>query len=275
MIHLGLLGFPLEHSWSPRMHSVAMESCGLEGDYSLFPIGPENLRGLRDLLARMRLGELTGLNVTIPHKQTLIPLLDELTATAVAIGAVNTIYKEDEQLVGHNTDAGGFLADLEHAASVPAFSHARSALVLGAGGAARAVVYALLNEGWQVTIAARRFDQASELASHFKGLMPMELDVHLAQLSNLQLIVNATSAGMIPNADQSPWPEDVPFPRGAAIYDLVYNPRETKLVRDARAQGLSATTGLGMLAEQAVLAFETWTGRRVRRETLLSTLEAR
>ncbi len=229
---------------------------------------------IQDLLARIRHGELTGLNVTIPHKQTVVPLLDELTATAAAIGAVNTIYMQDERLVGHNTDAGGFLADLKHTALVPAVGLPRSALVLGAGGAARAVVYALLSDGWQVTVAARRFAQASELASHFTGLMPMELGAEVAQLSNLQLIVNASSAGMIPNADQSPWPADVPFPRGAAIYDLVYKPRETKLVRDARAQGLHATTGLGMLAEQAALSFESWTGRRVGRETLLSALEA-
>ncbi len=273
MIHLGLIGFPLEHSLSPKIHSVALDSCNLEGDYSLFPINPDDLRGLKDLLAQVRSGEIKGLNVTIPHKQTVIPLLDELTPTAKAIGAVNTIYMKDKKLIGHNTDAQGFLAELKHATSFSAFSHRPSALVLGAGGSARAVVYALTNDGWNVTVAARRIDQASELARQFKTIKITGFNVQIFQPSNLQLIANTTPIGMIPNANQSPWPDNLPFPPHAAIYDLVYNPRETKLVKDARAQGLSATTGLGMLVEQAALAFETWTGRRARRDILFSAVE--
>ena len=273
MIHLGLLGFPLVHSLSPKIHSAALDSCGLEGDYALFPINPDDLCGLKDLLARVRSGEMRGLNVTIPHKQTVVPLLDELTPTAKAIGAVNTIYMKNKRLIGHNTDAQGFLAELKHVGSFSDFGHAPSALVLGAGGAARAIVYALTNDGWNVTVAARRIDQASEVARQFKTIHIMEFDFQIFQPANLQLIANTTPMGMIPNADQSPWPDSLPFPRHAVIHDLVYNPRETKLIKDARAQGLRAITGLGMLVEQAALAFELWTGQCPRRDILFSAVE--
>ena len=113
MIHLGLVGYPLEHSLSPKIHLAAFQSCGLQGDYSLFPIFPDHKQGLDDLLARVRSGEITGLNVTIPHKQNVIPFLDELTFTAQAIGAVNTIYCRNDKLIGDNTDTYGFLLDLK------------------------------------------------------------------------------------------------------------------------------------------------------------------
>jgi shikimate dehydrogenase len=273
MIHLGLIGFPIEHSLSPRIHSAALEACSLQGDYFLFPIRPDDLRGLKEVLARVRCGEIQGLNVTIPHKRTVIPLLDELTPTANAIGAVNTITLKDKKLIGHNTDAQGFLAGLKDKANFPAFGHRPFALVLGAGGAARAVIYALINDGWRVAVAARRADQAGGLARQFKTIKIMEFNVQTIPLSNLRLIVNTTPIGMVPNVDQSPWPNTLPFPRKAAIYDLVYNPRETKLVKDARAQGLSAMNGLGMLVEQAALAFEIWTGQHARRGILFSAVE--
>ena len=113
MIKLGLLGYPLGHSLSPAIHGAALRSCGLDGSYSLFPIPPDDKQRLEDLLESVRQGEIAGLNVTIPHKQNVIPFLDELTPTAKAIGAVNTIYLRDHQLIGENTDAPGFLADLK------------------------------------------------------------------------------------------------------------------------------------------------------------------
>ena len=114
MIQLGLIGYPLGHSLSPKIHAAALESCGLQGDYSLFPIHPDDQQGLKELLARVRSGEITGLNVTIPHKQSVIPLLDDLTQTAKAIGAVNTISMQNGKLIGDNTDAPGFFADLKN-----------------------------------------------------------------------------------------------------------------------------------------------------------------
>ena len=276
---LGLIGYPLGHSLSPKIHTAALKACGLQGDYSLFPIHPDDQQGLKDLLARVRSGEITGLNVTIPHKQNVIPLLDELTDTAKSIGAVNTIYLRDNKLIGHNTDAQGFLTDLKRCITlecnglplhmqeqVPALQ--KRALVLGAGGSARAVVYALVNDGWDVTIAARRIEQAQGLASSFTNYELLIIDFSDLQPSTFDLLVNTTPIGMTPNIDQSPLPEKLPLPSNAFIYDLVYNPRETKLVKDARAQGLSATTGLGMLIEQAALAFEIWTGHNPPRNVL-------
>jgi shikimate dehydrogenase len=145
--------------------------------------------------------------------------------------------------------------------------------VLGAGGSARSVVYALQNDGWHITIAARRLEQAQLLASQFEGINVVELNLQTFQLSNLELIVNTTPLGMTPNVDQSPLPENIAFSKNTKIYDLVYNPRETKLVRDARAQGLSATTGLGMLIEQAALGFELWTGKKLPSEVFCDAVE--
>ena len=271
MIKFGLIGYPLGHSLSPRIHSAALQSCGLDGNYALFPVHPDNKQELGDLLACVRNGEITGLNVTIPHKQNVIELLDELTPTAQAIGAVNTIYMRDGKLIGDNTDAPGFLTDLKKTLNVSSSRSHPSALILGAGGSARAVVYALLNDGWEVTIAARRIEQAERLVVSFMKhkLRITNYELSKIDLSNITLLVNTTPVGMTPNTDQSPWPENLPFPPHAAIYDLVYNPRETKLVRDACAQGRPAATGLGMLIEQAALAFEIWTGHHPSRQAMI------
>ena len=279
--HLGLIGHPLSHSLSPRIQNAALQACGLEGEYSLFPVAPDNLQGLKDLLARVRSGEITGLNVTIPHKQNVIALLDELTSTAKAIGAVNVIYLQNQKLVGDNTDAPGFLADLKRFIRGRESLIDKSALVLGAGGSARAVVYALLCDGWKVTIAARRIEQARQLARSFKNYQlpitslnsPILRAASLWDQSLISLLVNTTPIGMTPDIDQSPLPQNISIPNGTIIYDLVYNPRETKLVRDARAQGLQATTGLGMLIEQAALGFTLWTGHNPPREAMMTAVE--
>jgi shikimate dehydrogenase len=274
MIHLGLTGYPLGHSLSPKIHTAAFIACGLEGYYSLFPIAENDPQGLKELLTSVRKGEITGLNVTIPHKRTVIQLLDELTPTAKAIGAVNTIYVKNGVLIGDNTDAGGFFVDLKLFLAGGSQRQTGKALVLGAGGAARAVVQALLKDGWQVVLAARRAEQGRLLAdqfSDFKTLLEI-IEYNRAafsgQRSSISLIVNATPLGMSPHFDQSPWPDGLQLPENAAVYDLVYNPRETLLVKQARAAGLRATTGLGMLVEQAALAFEIWTGQVPPRSSL-------
>lgn len=274
MIHLGLTGYPLGHSLSPRIHTAALAACDLDGEYSLFPVHPDNKQGLAGLVSLVRNGKITGLNVTIPHKQNVIEFLDELTPTAKSIGAVNTIYMKEGSLTGDNTDAPGFLLDLKRFLNQEIQNPgSKKALVLGAGGSARAVVYALVNDGWHVTLAARRIDQARQLSSQFQGVDVTESNLQTFQLSNLQLIVNTTPLGMLPDTDRSPWPNDIPFPPHAAIYDLVYNPRQTRLVRDACQQGVSATTGLGMLVEQAALSFEIWTGCNPPRQALFDALD--
>lgn len=268
----GLTGYPLTHTLSPKIHAAALQACGLQGSYLPFTIHPEDKHGLKELLDRARSGDLHGLNVTIPHKQTVIELLDELTPTAQAIGAVNTIYLRENKLIGDNTDASGFIVDLKKflAEAQSKIENPKSAIVFGAGGSARAVVHALLNDGWNVAIAARRIEQAQQLARSFSNypLQITTMENLKSPVSNLSLLVNATPLGMTPNIDRSPLPENVMLPRDLMVYDLVYNPRETKLVREAKAQGCHATTGLGMLIEQAALSFAIWTGHDPPREIL-------
>ena len=279
MIRLGLIGFPVSHSMSPKIQHAALEACGLEGEYSLFPVPPDDKQGLKNLLDRVRTGEIRGLNVTIPHKQNVIEFLDELTTTAQIIGAVNVIYMKEDKLIGDNTDAGGFLADLNKVLAESPSPIGRgegvrekSALVLGAGGSARAVVYSLANDGWGMTIAARRLEQAQELASSFTNYELGITNFNDLQPSTFDLIVNTTPLGMTPNIDSSPLPKDTILSQGTIVYDLVYNPRETKLIREARSQGLTATTGLGMLIEQAVLGFKLWTGHTPPRDIMYSSV---
>jgi len=274
---LGLIGYPLEHSLSPKLHTAALKACGLQGDYSLFPIHPDDKQGLKDILNRVRTGEMQGLNVTIPHKQNVIELIDELTTSAKTIGAVNTIYLRENKLIGHNTDAQGFLTDLNQfiSKSQSKIANRKSAVVLGAGGSARGVVFALLNDGWDVTLAARRLAQAHQLSTFFTNYQLRITDFTDLQLSTFDLLVNTTPLGMAPNIDQSPLPSNLALSSNTLIYDLVYNPGETKLVKDARAQGLNATTGLGMLIEQAALSFEIWTGHNPSRAIMRASVENR
>ena len=281
MISLGLIGYPLKHSLSPIIHRAAFDYCGLDGTYSLYPILPSDLQGLSFLLEKIRNKEINGLNVTIPHKQMVIPLLDELTTTAQNIGAVNTIFMKENKLIGDNTDAPGFLAHLYAFLGTEAEGSEamKNALVLGAGGAARAVTYSLIHDGWNVVLAARRIEQAQSLIDQFPDhqshltCIDLHPDAFQSIAPDQRLVINATPVGMFPNSDDSPWPNGVPFPPQAAFYDLVYNPRETKFVHNARTAGLQAITGMGMLVEQAALAFEIWTGYYVPREPLLTAVE--
>jgi shikimate dehydrogenase len=269
MINLGLIGYPLLHSLSPLIHKTALDYCNLQGNYSLFPITPNDINGLNNLLNRVRSSELLGLNVTIPHKQIVLPLLDELTQTAKTIGAVNTISMQNGKLIGDNTDAAGFLADLRKILPEMIWDNKgnNNALVFGGGGSARAIIYALVNEGWNVTFATRRPQNAQTFSPQFSSQdsnlsnIALQADTIRSLKFHLHLIINTTPLGMLPDIETSPWPMDLAFPPGAVIYDLVYNPRQTKFVLDARAAGLHAITGLGMLVEQAALAFEHWTGK--------------
>lgn len=287
---LGIVGYPVDHSLSPRIHKAALADLGLKGEYGLHrvPPLPEGEQALDDLLDRVRQGDLDGLNVTIPHKQSVLTRLDALAATAQAIGAVNTISRKKDQLVGDNTDSPGFLADLNRLGWSVLKDDTLHALVLGAGGSARAVTYALARAGWNVTVAARQLEAARDLAEAIQftvgrtrpagGRDPVTA-IHLDKpaLSILapppRLIINATPLGMRPYEDQCPWPLEVPFPSEAAVYDLVYNPPETLLMKRAREAGLRASNGLGMLIEQAALSFTIWTARTAPREAMTAAVK--
>ena len=228
---------------------------------------------ISSLLNKIKGGILTGLNVTIPYKQTVLSLIDELSPAASGIRAVNVLYSFDGKLHGDNTDSQAFVSDLEH--KLPELStSSKKALVLGGGGSARAVVYALSQNGWDIAISTRRADQAELLVSDL-GLnnaqsIPLD-EACISKLSHIDLIVNTTPAGMSPNMDECAWPSDLPLPTGAVIYDLIYNPVETSLMRKARLAGLTAFNGLGMLVEQAALSFERWTSAAAPREVMLKS----
>ncbi|MBX3055068.1 MAG: shikimate dehydrogenase [Anaerolineae bacterium] len=280
---LGIIGWPVAHSFSPAMHNAALADLGLNYVYVPLPVQPEVV--VTAVPALPALG-FRGVNVTVPHKQAVMPLLDEMEDAARAIGAVNTIVVDRNPLSvnrepitdyglpitdyasrmkGYNTDWSGFLADLgERGVAVDG----RDCLVLGAGGSARAVVYALAKSGGRVQVVARRPEQAGELAV---ALRPYAGDVAARSTHDLAaiavtltapLIVNTTPLGMTPHPEASPWPDGLPLPPGAFVYDLVYNPRETAFMRQAQAASLPTANGLGMLVHQGARAFELWTGHR-------------
>lgn len=284
MIKLGLIGYPLEHSLSPRIHQAALRALKLEGEYSLFPLAADQVfpQNLSALLEQVRRGEIQGLNVTVPYKQVVIPYLDRLTPTAAAVGAVNTIYSQDQQLVGENTDVPGFLADLQRFLGDRQSLNPvdKQVLVLGAGGAARAVVFALCSMSWKVGLAARRYIQAQELAEGYGTRVSHNCirivaydapGLHEAS-EHLSLLVNTTPLGMWPQVDASPWLAGVPLPSQAYVYDLVYNPAQTRLLELANQAGLRTSNGIGMLVEQAAMAFECWTVRQAPRQAMLSAV---
>jgi shikimate dehydrogenase len=246
---VGLIGWPVEHSRSPRMHNAAFEALGLDWHYILLPTPPDQLEGV---IGRIRPGELSGANVTIPHKQAVMAFLDEIDPAAQTIGAVNTIVRCGERLIGYNTDALGFKrALLETGLAVKD----QPCAMLGAGGAARAVVYALQELGAQITVYARDVDKARVLATEARSLTELKrID------PATKLIVNTTPLGLSPNVTASPWPDNVPFPASALIFDLINNPARTRLMQKAEQAGLRAVNGWSMLVYQGAAAFELWTG---------------
>jgi shikimate dehydrogenase len=258
---VGLFGWPVEHSVSPPMHNAAFQAIGLDWCYVPFAVRPERLA---TALAGARALGLRGVNATVPHKQALLPLVDRLTPAAQAIQAVNTVLFAEDHTLGHNTDAEGFLRALRAEGFDPAGCHA---LLLGAGGAARAVCYGLASAGAQVTILNRTVARAEELACAITAQVPaariqadaLTADALTARLP-ADLVVNATSLGMWPHVEASPWPDEAPFPSSALAYDLVYNPRETRFMATALAVGAHAANGLTMLVQQGAAAFALWTG---------------
>jgi shikimate dehydrogenase len=244
------------------MHNAAFRALGLDWCYVPFPVHPARLS---QALAGVRALGLRGINVTVPHKQALLPLVDELTPEARAVGAVNTVVVREDSLLGHNTDVAGFLRALAEAQFDPSGC---IALVLGAGGAARAIVYALARMGARVSILNRTESRAHDLAREFAPLNvearleggPLDEPALRRALRDVGLIVNTTPLGMSPMTDASPWIEGVRFPLGALVFDLVYNPRETRLMRQAHGDGARAIDGLRMLVHQGAESFILWTG---------------
>ena len=274
-LRLGVIGYPLQQSISPAFQQGALNHLGLDARYHRWETPPDQL-GRR--IGELRSSELLGFNVTVPHKETIFPFLDEVAEEARSIGAVNVVVHRDGRLIGHNTDAGGFLRALrEDGGCDPQGLHV---LVLGAGGAARAVCFALLRAGASsLTIANRTVERARALVeamgAHAAGtrIIPLE-EKPLASVRSgtpaVGLIVNCTTLGMRhgPTPDASPLDAGL-VPSGALVYDLIYNPPETPLLQAARHAGARGLGGLPMLVYQGAEAFRLWTGQEPPVEIML------
>jgi shikimate dehydrogenase len=265
------------------MHNAAAADLQLDLVYVPLPVKSEELS---DAISGLVALGFTGANVTLPHKEAVLPLMDHLDQAAVIIGAVNTIVirrSSDSDglravVSGYNTDWSGFLLDLETYGWKPG---GKSCLVLGAGGSARAVAYGLVKEHARVTVASRRIEQARDLVRDVEagfGYGQIEARDHkelneFCRQHRPDLIVNATPAGMVPDVKRSPWPAEVAFPENAFVYDLVYRPAETRLMSEARAAGCRVANGRGMLVQQGAQSFELWTGKKPNTQVMATALE--
>jgi len=258
----GIIGDPVEHTFSPAMHNAAFDKMSLDYWYVPFRVKKEDLaraiEGVRALNIR-------GLNVTIPHKVTVMQFLDKLDPLAEKIGAVNTIVNDDGVLTGYNTDGSGFLQALLERGIEP---RGKNVVVLGAGGASRAISFVLAEQGAHLVILNRllEFDWAVELADRllmtFGGkVKALELvGENLAgALKEADILVNATSVGMSPNCDETLVTSDL-LKSSLTVFDVVYNPVRTRLLIEAEKAGAQTITGVDMLVWQGALAFEKWTG---------------
>jgi shikimate dehydrogenase len=257
-----LIGDPVEHTMSPVMHNAAYKKLGLDYVYIPFRV---KAAGLAEAVAGLRALNVRGFNVTIPHKVAIIPLLDSLDSLAEKVGAVNTVVNKEGELRGYNTDAEGFLRALSGQGIK---LKGKKVVVLGAGGAARAISYIMAEKGTRLTILNRQqeLDWAENIASMIKEDLGKEVKVyelqHLAQaIEGVDLLVNATSVGMSPNAEKSLVPVKL-LSKVPVVFDIVYNPIVTKLLKEAGAAGAKTIGGVEMLAWQGALAFEMWTGRQ-------------
>lgn len=254
-----VIGWPIHHSRSPKLHGHWLKRYGLPGSYIALPIRPEDLAACLPALPKMGF---TGCNLTIPHKEIVLPLLDDIDAAAQAVGAVNTVTFRDGRIFGTNTDVAGFINHLR--ATVPDFrADAGPIAVLGAGGASRAVLYGLAEAGARdIRVINRSQGRAEALIAHFArpGLTLHAVDDAGAQaaLAGANLLVNATSLGMTGQPEHTLTLDGLA--PGAVVYDLVYSPLETALLRQASARGLRSVDGLGMLLHQAKPAFRHFFG---------------
>ena len=248
----GLTGYPLGHSLSPVIHGELFKIAGIDGEYKLYEIAPENLG---DGIAALK-NNLCGFNVTIPHKVEVIPFLDELDEKAALFGAVNTV-KVGERSVGYNTDCIGFLRALEMAD----IALEGSVLVCGAGGVARMFAFEAALAGCDLTIAARDEDISAANVIKAEIMDKLNREVRVLNLRDVSegydLIINGTPVGMYPFVNACVLPKEI-IEKSHAVFDAIYNPGETQLIQYAKAAGIKYSNGLSMLVLQAVAAEEIW-----------------
>jgi shikimate dehydrogenase len=255
----GIILHPAGHTLSPAMHAAAYRALGIDAVYVAFDVAPI---ALRDAVAGMRALGIRQLSVSLPHKEAVLALADQVSSEARAIGAANTLTRVGGELVADNTDASGVRRTLEPRGPWPG----KRATVLGAGGAARAVVHALCALGLEVAIVNRTRARAERLAAELGGRVGTLDDAY-------DLLVNATPVGMHPRSDETPVPAGRLLP-GATVFDTVYRPLETRLLREARERGCRTQDGLEMLVQQAALQIRIWSGRDADPRVLRGAAEA-
>ncbi len=271
---LCIIGHPVEHSVSPAMHNSAIHKLGLDYMYVPFNVLPDDLP--RAVESIRSLG-IVGANITVPYKEAVISLLDEVSEEASMIGSVNTVTNSGGKLSGSTTDGAGFVKSLIESGFSPAGSRA---ILLGAGGAGRAVAFALAAAHAEVTILNRASGKAEVLAEDVKRSLPgasvrgeSGYDTLKECLKSANLLVNSTTVGMSPNPEETLVSSELIRP-GLVVYDLVYNPLRTRLLSDAEAAGAVSVSGLGMLVHQGAMSFETWIGVAPSVSTMLAGAKA-
>ena len=258
---VGIFGWPVEHTFSPPMHNAALAHLNLDYVYVPFAVNPEKVGAAVDGIRGLGLA---GVNVTIPHKSAVIPYLDRIDEAARLIGAVNTIVNDNGTLTGYNTDAPGFVRSLEQDGGTA--PQGKRVLILGAGGAARAVSIQLALAGAAEVVFSTRVARKSAglqniitRSTNAKVSEAIWGDVTSAELAKTDILINSTPLGMHPNTGVMPPVDLTALPDTALVCDLIYNPRETLLLQKAREAGLRTLNGLGMLLYQGAIAFELWT----------------
>jgi len=274
---IGLIGHPIKQSYSPFIHNIAAQFKNIDYIYLPFDVVVNNLEiALKGVVAF----GIRGLNVTIPHKEKIIKYLDEVSEEAAMIGAVNTIVNDDGKLKGYNTDINGILESLTEFKDLISGS---KVCVIGAGGGARAVIYTLIRhfKPEQIMIINRTIQRADSLQNYFSekmrfdnfktaNLFPPEL---IETFRSSKLIINSTSVGMFPEVDDSPTNLKESFYKDQLVFDMIFNPTETKLLNLAKQQGAATLGGLKMLVHQAAKSFELWTGEEPPVEKISRSLE--
>ncbi len=268
-----IIGDPVAHSLSPLIQNAAFRAGSLDYVYVAFRVKKEELR---EAVGGFKALNIAGFGVTIPHKVAIIPYLDALDPLAKAIGSVNTVVNNNGILTGYNTDAPGFLEPLTTRGIE---LEGKNVVMLGAGGAARAVSFILVNGGANLTVINRTLPRAEELVEGIKNSLKKDVLASSMSYENLKratgqadILINTTSVGMFPNVDGTPVPAELLHERHI-VYDIIYNPAETRLLREAKEKGAKTLNGAEMLAWQGALAFEKWTGYKAPVDIMLRELQ--
>lgn len=265
-----VIGNPIEHSLSPQIHNAGYEKLGIDGKF-VFVACNVQIDKLDNFIKGVRSMGIRGVSCTIPHKVKVIEFLDEIDETARKIGAVNTIVNSNGVLRGYNTDWEGIVTPLENITKIKD----KKVAVLGAGGAARAVVFGVMKKGGSVTIFNRTFEKAQKLAHEF-GCMA-ESSLNIKKIKDMDIIVNATSIGL-GSVKDTPLPKDF-ITKNHIVFDVIYQPMETQLLKDAKDKGAKIIYGFEMLLQQAIAQFKLYTNKgapeEVMRQALLMYLKER